>query len=116
MFVPAGSDDAALLDQTAYTQPALFALQYALHQLITSFGITPDYLAGHSIGELTAAHLAGTMTLHDAAALVTARGRLMQTAPPGGAMTAIAATEAEITPTLAGHHHQAAIAAVNSLT
>ncbi|MEW2124215.1 SDR family NAD(P)-dependent oxidoreductase [Streptomyces sp. NPDC007259] len=113
MFAPPGTANAALLDETRYTQPALFALETALHRLLAHHGITPDYVTGHSIGELTAAHVAGILTLPDAALLITTRARLMQSAPAGGAMTAIEATEEQIQPYLNAH---VALAAVNSPT
>ncbi|WP_032776560.1 acyltransferase domain-containing protein, partial [Streptomyces sp. NRRL S-623] len=102
------------LNDTQYTQPALFAIEVALYHLLTSFGITPDYLTGHSIGEIAAAHCAGILTLPDATQLVTARAHLMQTMPPGGTMIAIQAPEHTIRPHLTGHETHTDIAAINT--
>jgi phthiocerol/phenolphthiocerol synthesis type-I polyketide synthase E len=103
-------DAAGRLRQTALTQPALFVLEYALARLWMEWGVVPQAMLGHSIGEYVAATLAGVMALPDALALVAARGRLMQSLP-GGAMLAVPLPEAEVAPLLGP---QLALAAVNT--
>ncbi|MDT5223163.1 MAG: polyketide synthase 7 [Mycobacterium sp.] len=107
--------DAELLESTEFAQPGLFAVEVALAALLQSCGVVPDFLMGHSVGEISAACVAGVLSLPDAARLVAARGRLMAGLTAGGAMVAVAASEAEVLPLLTAGVDIAALNGPDSL-
>jgi malonyl CoA-acyl carrier protein transacylase len=111
LYAPAA--DASALDSTRYTQPALFALEYALATLWRSWGIQPAFVMGHSLGEYVAACVAGVFTLEDGLRLVSQRARLMHELPHRGQMAAIYADEATVRAAIAPYSQQVTVAALN---
>nr|BBX77129.1 polyketide synthase [Mycobacterium florentinum] len=108
-------EDAELLQSTEFAQSALFAVEVALAALLQHWGVLPDVVTGHSVGEITAAYVAGVLSLADAAKVVAGRGRLMAALPSGGAMVAVAAGEAEVSPSLTAEVNLAAVNAPNAV-
>jgi myxalamid-type polyketide synthase MxaB len=112
ILYPESGDD-SLVNETAYTQPALFAIEYSLSELWRSWGIVPSMMMGHSVGEYVAACIAGVFSLEDGLKLIAARGRLMQALPHDGAMAAIFADQAHVLNCIAPYSQEVSIAAVN---
>jgi hybrid polyketide synthase/nonribosomal peptide synthetase FtdB len=108
------SDADSRIDRTEFSQPALFAVEWALAEMWRAWGVQPAALLGHSIGEYAAACIAGMFTLEEAAALVAARGRAMQALPSGGAMVAVTACERDVALAIAATQGIVGIAAVNA--
>ena len=113
VLYPETETEAALVHQTAYTQPALFALEYALAALWRSWGVEPEVVLGHSVGEYVAACVAGVFSLEEGLGLITARGRLMQALPGEGSMVAVGASEDQVAEMLAGYEGSVSLAAIN---
>ncbi|KJK85338.1 Erythronolide synthase, modules 1 and 2 [Metarhizium anisopliae BRIP 53284] len=116
MWAESGSENAALLSRTDFAQPALFALEVSLWKLWQSWGVKPDFVLGHSVGELAAAHAAGVLDLSDACRLVMMRGRLMQAIPRQGKMASVEASSAEVSAAIQelGQHDKVEIAGYNA--
>ncbi|HEY1278364.1 MAG TPA: type I polyketide synthase, partial [Acidimicrobiales bacterium] len=112
-----GADEgASRLDQTEYAQPAIFALQVGLAAVWRAWGVRPDAVVGHSVGEVAAAHLAGALTLEDAVRVIAHRGRFMQAATGTGTMASVELAADAVVPLLSPFGHRLSIAAVNAPT
>ncbi|MGK7893141.1 MAG: beta-ketoacyl synthase N-terminal-like domain-containing protein, partial [Xenococcus sp. (in: cyanobacteria)] len=107
------SNGASLLNQTKYTQPAIFALEYSLAQMWLSWGIKPDLVMGHSVGEYVAATIAEVFSLEDGLKLIAERGKLMQELPQNGGMFAVFADEGTVTKIVQPYQEKVSIAAIN---
>lgn len=108
------SEDTTLLNNTRYTQPALFSIEYALYELWRSWGIKPRVVMGHSVGEYVAACVAGVFNLEEGLKLIAERGRLMGSLPSGGSMAAVLSDDKKVSEILSGCIGILSIAAVNS--
>ncbi|MBD2773048.1 type I polyketide synthase [Iningainema tapete] len=113
LYPPEGENISSKIDETAYTQPALFALEYALFQLWKSWGLEPDFVMGHSLGEYVAACVAGVFSLEDGLKLIAHRSRLMQALPPGGEMVSVMASIEQIVTLIQPYAQEISIAAIN---
>jgi acyl transferase domain-containing protein len=113
VLYPEGGADSPI-DQTAWSQPALFALEYALAEQWRAWGVVPEAVMGHSVGEFAAACVAGILSMEDALELIAERGRLMQALPAGGVMATVFASEAQVAPLLEPHAARVSIAGFNA--
>nr|MDJ0578218.1 alpha/beta fold hydrolase [Xenococcaceae cyanobacterium MO_234.B1] len=113
VIYPTSESKKLSLHQTQYTQPAIFALEYALAQMWISWGVQPDVVMGHSVGEYVAATVAGVFSLEDGLRLIAERGKLMQALPQNGDMFAVFAEEATVTEVIKPYPDQVTIAAIN---
>ncbi len=107
---------ANLVHETAYTQPVLFSVEYALAQVWLAWGLRPAVVMGHSVGEYVAATIAGVFSLADGLKLIAERGRQMQALPSGGSMAAVFADEARVAAAIAPYANEVSIAAINGPT
>ncbi len=115
VLYPTKKENEGLIDQTIYTQPALFSIGYALNKLMKSIGISPQFVIGHSVGEYMAAYEAGVFSLEDGLKLIAARGKLMQSLEQNGSMVSVFAKKEKVEALLQNYKHVVSIAAVNGL-